>query len=329
MPDLIIPKAGGGARVSGSVAARFAEVGFNPRALRTLDTLRKEEWNLFDTAVVNVARQRLNGIADLQSRGLTMNLQNGLGTMTFQWEDVSDMTAANINMDGVTAGEHDRVTFDLNTIPLPIIHKDFHINRRALEASRKLGQTLDTTQAEVAARKVIEQAESILFNGASSLTFGGGTLYGYTDHPDVNPVTLSENWDASGKTGEEILADVLAMINAAHSDFMFGPYVLYVPAAYWVILQDDFKTNSDRTILERIRAVSGIADVKPSDTLAANTVLMVQMQSDTVREIIGLQPTVVQWEEQGGMRMNFKVMAIMVPRIASDHEGKSGIVVLS
>ncbi len=46
-------------------------------------------------------------------------------------------------------------------------HKDFRINIRALEASRKLGQTLDTTMVGLATRLVTERLETILFNGLS------------------------------------------------------------------------------------------------------------------------------------------------------------------
>jgi hypothetical protein len=36
--------------------------------------------------------------------------------------------------------------------------------------------------------------------------------------------------------------------------------------------------------------------------------------------------TTVQWEEQGGLLLNFKIMAIMVPQLRADHNGNTGIV---
>jgi hypothetical protein len=39
----------------------------------------------------------------------------------------------------------------------------------------------------------------------------------------------------------------------------------------------------------------------------------------------GLQPTTVQWDSHGGMVMNFKVLAIMVPRIKTDSASQSGV----
>lgn len=322
--DLLIPNGNGGYKASGEVAEIVAS-GLNVNQFRTNDTLQYEEWQALDTSVVQIARQRLVAVNDLVSRGLTMNLTNGLGTTVLAWQDVSDMTAADVSMEGITEGNRDRVTYDTNYLPLPIIHKDFYISRRVLEASRKLGQPLDTTQAEVATRLVSDEIEDILFNG-ESITFGGGTILGYRTHGDRNSFTIPAAWDASGTGGTDIIRDIIDMLQLAHGDNMFGPYVLYLPTSYWTKFQDDFKTNSDRTILERIRAIEGIADVKVADTLPANNVVLVQMSADVVKEVIGMQPRVVQWESQGGMRLHFKVMAIMVPRIASDHDGRSGIV---
>ena len=324
--DFLVPNGNGGFKASGDVANVFAGGGLNINEFRTNATLRKDEWLELDSAVIEVARDRLNGVADLVSKGLTINLSNGLGTTVFQWEDMSDMTAANINMEGITEGERDRVTFDLNSIPLPIIHKDFYISKRVLEASRKLGQPLDVTQAEVAAKLVSEQIETILFNGASALTFGGGTLRGYTDHGDRNTFTIPAAWSASGTAGTDILRDLIDMMDLLHTDRMFGPYTLYLPTAYWTKLQEDFKTNSDRTIMERLGAVAGIESIKPADVLTANNVVLVQLSSDVIKEVVGLQPTVLQWETQGGMRLHFKVMAIMLPRVASTNSSQSGIV---
>lgn len=324
MPDFLIPDGKGGFRAQGAVAEQFA-AGLSVNSLRTNTVLQKEEWLQLDTAVAQVATERLGAVADLISRGLITRIPNGLGTTVFQWEEMSDMTAAEVNMDGVTDGERDRLTFGLNSIPLPITHKDFWISRRVLEASRNGGAPLDTTTAEVAGRLVAEQIENILFNGASALTFGGGTLRGYLDHPDRNLVAGGPPDWAGADTGELILTDVIAMIDAAHADNMFGPYLLYIPPTYFTAMLEDFKANSDKTILQRIMEIPSIADVRTVDQMAVDEVLLVQMTSDVVKEIIGLPPTVVQWETHGGMRVHFKVMAIMVPRIASDRENKSGV----
>ena len=241
----------GGIVINGKAYATVAQAllanGMNPNALRTNATLRKDEWKQFDEAIIMVAQNRLVGVADLMSRGLVYNIANGLGTTVLEYEDVSDIEAAQVSMDAVTRGDGDRVEFDINYLPLPITHKDFQINIRVLEASRKLGNPLDTTMAELAARKVAEKNEEYLFRGASSFAFGGGIIRGYVDALNRNPVTLSTDWDASACTGEDILDDCRAMKQASIDALHYGPWVMYIPTAYETVLDDDFKAASDKT----------------------------------------------------------------------------------
>lgn len=297
--------------------------GFDPQCLRINSVLRKDEWIEFDKALVPIARQRLRGVQDLISAGLTLTLGNGMGTTILQWEEISDMGPADVSMDGVTRGVHDRVKFDLASLPIYIVHKDFHVNLRHLEASRKLGVPIDTTQIEVATRKVADEVENILFNG-NSLTFAGSSVTGYRTAGSRNLKTIGTTWDTA--TGAQIIADVLSMISLANGDNMFGPYVLYIPVGHWNNMLNDYKSESDKTIMERILGIDGISQIRVSDTLPANNVLMIQMTKDVVDLVIGMQPRVVQWDTEGGFQTNFKVLTIMVPRIKNDFEGNSGIV---
>jgi len=52
---------------------------------------------------------------------------------------------------------------------------------------------------------------------------------------------------------------------------------------------------------------------------------MVQMTSDVIRMVVGMEITTVQWETNGGMLQNFKVMGIIVPQIRSDINSLCGI----
>jgi len=302
-----------------------------PKAVRVFAnaTLRKDEWKALDTAVVQAAQERLVGVADLYARNLVYRIGNGLAKTVLEYEDLSELTGAEITMDAITPSQKDRPNYELKYLPLPIVHKDFSFNARVLAASRTTGQPLDTTTAQMAARVVSEKIEDMLFNGTSSFTYGGGTIYGYLDHPQRNTVTLSTNWDASSKTGEDILDDVRAMKQASIDARHYGPWVLYVPTAYETVLDDDFKANSDKTIRQRILEIGGIQDVKVVDKLPANKCVLVQMTEDTVRIVEGMAITTVEWDSMGGLVTDYKVMTIMVPQIRADQNGNCGITVLS
>lgn len=311
-----------GGKAFGNVAQRLLASGMNVNALRTNDTLRYDEWKNYDEAVVKAYQKRLVGIADLRSRGLVYNIADGLGTTVLQFEDQSDITDANMSMDGITRGDNDRPEYSMKYLPLPIIHKDFQINVRALTASRKGNSPLDTTMAELAALKVAQKQEKLLFQGSSSYAFGGGTIYGYIDFPNRNLET-TVNWTSA--VGADILGDVLSMKEKLQNDMCFGPYVIYVPTTVDTHLDDDFKANSDLTIRQRLLQVAGIADVKVSDFLATQNIIMVQMDSQTVRLVEGLPLTNVEWQIEGNMIFKFKVMTIAVPQLRADQAGNCGI----
>ena len=300
----------------GNVAQRLQACGMKTNALRSCATLRKDEWKQYDQAVVKAAQQRLVGVADLYSRNLVYRIGNGLGKTVLEYEDMSDREDAQVSMDAVTRGRRDGVEFDINYLPLPIIHADFFVNARVLAASRTTGDPLDVTMAEQAARKVAEKAESILFTGLSTFTFGSGSIYGYMDFPFRNTVTLGTSWPSD--TAANILTDVLnakqASINARH----YGPWVLYVPTSYETTLDKDYDSTRGNTVRQRILALNGIMDVKVADFLTTDNVLLVEMSSETVRMVEGMQVTTVEWETEGGMIHNFKVMAIMVPQLRAD-----------
>lgn len=328
MIDSLNLATGGAVQAYGSVASRLLSNGMRVNALRTADVLRKDEWKQYDQAIVDVARSRLVGVGDLLNAGLRFDLTNAMGTTILEWEQVSDMNDAEISMSGVTEGQNDTVTFNLDQLPIPIVHKDFNINIRKLEASRSTGQSLDTTQARISARKVAELNETILFDG-SSMVFGGGkTIQGYTNATNRNTGSLTADWALVGTTGEQILDDILAMRGALVADNMFGPYMVYVPIDYDNKLDEDFKAASDKSIRQRLSEVSGLIDIKPSNNLTgggSGEVIMVQFTDEVVDMVVGQQPANVQWEGLGGFVTYFKVLSILVPRVRNDILLQSGI----
>ena len=329
---------GASLQASGRVAEALLRNGFNVQSLRTNDVLRKEEWVHYDRTIVDVARARMASVGDLLARGLRYPLANALGTTVIEWERMSDMSPAQIDMSGVTPAERDRVAFDLTSIPVPITHKEFEINIRVLEASRRTGQPLDTTQAAISARKLSEMNEQVLFDGH---VLGGGRstvnqIYGFRTYPDRNVAALSFDWSAIGvdNYGEKLIRDILNLIAEAKKDYFYGPFQLYIPEEVFTLWGDDYKAGSDKSIMMRVLEIAGIESIMPTHHLsvspdgstAGTEVLLVQMSQDVVEMVDGMQPTPVQWDSMGGLKMHFKIMSILLPRFKSDMGDRCGIV---
>jgi len=335
----------------GDVADKLLACGFNPSVLRPFlgsdgrsymtvikngvasaqpimnatATLRYEDWKILDDVIVKVAKQRLRAVADLRAAGNSYTIPNGMGKTVLQTETQSDIDAATVSMDGLVAGPNDRPVFELTNLPLPIISKDFSFSARQLEASRSGGSPLDTSTAELAARRVAEMAEQLLIGVASSYTYGGGTLYGYTNFPSRITRTITAP-TAVGWTGGTLIDEILAMRQDAYDAYHYGPFMLYNSPAWDRYLDADLKAASDRTLRERINAIEGFSPLKTLDYLTDYDIVMIQMTSDVAREIIGMDITSLQWDSNGGLLKNFKVMAILVPQLRADQNGNTGIV---
>jgi hypothetical protein len=307
---------------SGNSARRLLERG--PTALRTNTTLLYDEWKLFDNTVMQIARERLVLATELLRRGLRYPLPDALGVLQLMWQRMGDINDAELTMTGLPEADKDHPDFDLLSMPVPMIHKEFTYDLRYLRMTRRNGQQIDTVHGEIAARKVMEKIEGLILSGASIAT-NLGNIYGLLNQPQRNTGGVSANW-ATAATGEQMVADVTAMITAAYADHMYGPYLLFVPTAVYIRMSEDYKVNGDLTILQRLMQIPGLDGILPSERLTGTTILLVQMTSDVLQLVDGIQPTMVEWDGRGGFELNFMIFAIMLPRVRADYNGQSGIV---
>jgi hypothetical protein len=172
----------------------------------------------------------------------------------------------------------------------------------------------------------------MFFNGpggtatAATYVYGGGTIYGCRNFTSRNTYTTMADWGSSGITGQEVLKDVLNMKQLLINDMFFGPYMIYIPTAYETVLDDEFKTNSDKSVRQRILEIDKIAGIQVADKLPDDNVIMMQMTQETVRMVVGFQPMMLEWNTMGGMQFEYKVLGIMVPQFRADSAGNCGIV---
>jgi uncharacterized linocin/CFP29 family protein len=292
-------------------------------------TLLRLEWQLLDEVVVRAALPRLRAVADIRGRGLQFTIPNGMAKTVLQTQAQSAMTAATMSMDGLAESAGDRPVYDLTNLPLPIIHKDFSFSARQIAVSRNGSMPLDLSVAESAARRVAEGAEQLLLGVAGSYAYGGGTVYGFTNFPSRITKALTDPTDSTW-TPRTLVQEVLSMRQLSQAALHYGPWIMYTSLAWDQYLDEDLNTSSANasniTLRDRLRRIEGIEDIVTLDYLNGYDALLVQLTSDVVREVVGMDITTVQWETKGGMELNFKVMAILVPQVRADFNGNTGIV---
>lgn len=290
-------------------------------------TLRKDDWILLDTAIIRAATSRLAAVAAFRSRNLVHTIPNGMGVTVLQSQSQSDINDAEISINGVRESRNDRPQFDLVNLPLPIIHKDFNLYLREIEASRRGGSPLDTTTAELAGVKVAELAEKLTIGTGGAFSFGGGNIYGLTNYPDrITADQLTLPTDTSW-TPQLFIAELLAMKQQSVDAKHFGPWIVFNSPAWDPYLDDDYSAaKGDNTLRERALKIKNLADMVTLDFMTGYQIVMVQLTPDVMRMVMGMDVTTLQWEEKGGLEFHFKVMTIQVPQLRSDYNGNTGIV---
>jgi len=331
----------------GSIAARLLAANFSPRVLRPYTladgrcvvanargdgvemvhnaSLGYDDWKQIDNTVQETLKSRLTVVNMLVRRGLVYNMGNGMGKTVLQSDAISGMTAASLSMIPAVKGPGDSVAFEPYLLPLPIASKPFTVDIRTLNNSRSGGTPLDTAGVSAATRVVAEAIEDS-FCANQTFPAAGGTVYSLVNQPDRNTVNLTTAWSDPGVDGDDVLADVLEMKQAALNDSAYGPYALLVPAGWSSKLDTIRNATSDKTTRQCILEIEGIQECLIAPRLPADEAVLVQLTPDVIQVVDAMAVTPLQWETDGGMLQHFLVAGIQVPRIRADYNGASGVV---
>ncbi len=288
-------------------------------------TLRRDEWMQIDDVVSRAVRNRLRLVSDIRGAGLEFRV-NGMSKTVLESSTMTRAGRATLSMDPARISEGDRPEFDQAYLPLPICHYDVYFNLREIAVSRNGGQPLDTVMVEEAGISVAEEIEQLTLGTLDTYTYGGGTIYGMLNFPSRATVDLTAPTDSSW-TGALLIDEVLSMRGEASDRHRYGPYILYVSPDWAQYLDADYSASKgDNTVRDRILKIEGITEIRQLDYLTGFQFILIEMTARNIRMVIGLEVTTIQWDTIGGMRQNFKVMALQVPQLRTDGDGNSGVV---
>jgi hypothetical protein len=294
--------------------------------LATNALLRIDQWRMIDTQVSTVVRQNLRVASALRAAGLSRSVPNAFAKQYILSENRGDMTPAKLGMDPVAKSNNDRVEYNNQIVPLPVIWKDFSFTARELAASQSDGgEGLDVSGITEATRKCVELAESLVL-GQIGYSFGGGNVYGLTNYPGRETATLT-NPTLTTWTADVLIAEIIAMREVLRQKGFSGPFGAVYSGAWAEYFDRDYSTlKGDNTVGERVRQISEITTWVQSDTLAGFQIVLLSMQQSVFRIIDGMDFRAVQWDTAGGMEQHFKIMGIVVPEARGDFYGTTGIV---
>lgn len=295
-------------------------------AINTPATLSWDAWKYMDRKLVRQARPRLRVWGDLVGAGLTFDHPDAMGSPILQEQTMTDFGFASVSMDGVRETDRDRPIFDIRNFPLPIVHGSYQFTARQLAAARRGVMNLDSGSSEQIIRKIVERIEGMCLGTAASYSYGGGTIYGLTNHP--NRITKAMTLPTAGGWQPSVFIDeILDTIQDLQDDQFNGPYGLYYSPAWGQYLDGDYSDSyGGETLRTRLAKVEDITfRRKVHYGLSGFQVILFQLTEDVIRAINGLKMTTLQWDSNGGLVKNYKILAIMVPQLRTNADDEIGI----
>lgn len=279
------------------------------RALVENNTLREDQTREIDETLTRVARRDLVAVRDVM--GLQAPLGKGIGATTFEFDRIAPVGEAKQGMSILDLGDEDLVNFSRTAIPVPVTASKFRLDARQLAAGVGMGESVDMVNVEEHARAVAEKLEDTLCNG-SSVVLGGNSLPGYTNLTGRDTQSFSSSaWSAlTPPSLSAAVTDVLTMRAALRADGFTGPYILYIPSNFEQVIDDDYKSESDRTLRERLMAIDGVTAIKVLPALADSNVLLVQMTRSVVTYAVGQIMTTVTWATHGGLASHWAILEV-------------------
>ena len=275
------------------------------------------------TKDVLAAREFLNvGIQDLIGAGLSQ--PGSINKTLVQYETMNTFDAT-VSMNGSNRTEN-QTTYAPNWIPQPIYHTDFRIPWREEGFSYK-----ESDGIMESVYRVNEMQDKVLFLGADlgvQVSGQAAPLYGYLNHPNTITATISD-WslpaNADAITGEAVT--LVSELFVGGRVMEPNSVTMYVATDVWSMLQQDYASQKgDRTILERIKAISEIGDVKPQKDIPSKGVCLVELRPRTVQLSLAQSPIAVPWVKGHDLEDGrFTVYSCMVAKIKADRSGKAGV----
>lgn len=310
-----------------AVMSRLAKQG-SVKNYRAATPMPKNSGEQIDKLVTKVRRTKLVLVDSALSAGLGVPMPNWIGTLMLTSHRLGEAGFAKRGMlPGV--GEKQKAEYEPFSVPIYVTWDDFGFNARELAAAEQNGTPLDTAAGEQAIRNDNEAIEDALINGA--IAVNGMTTPGMIGAATVRQYKDNELWTAAGHDGADILTDVMNAVGDLQGMGFDGPYVIAAGTGESNKLTDDYKSATSGTIYERVLARRDIiAKILTAPKLPAGKVLVYQETNDVFDIIVGQMPAVVSYPaDPSGWATDYMALACVVPRVKSNINGDTGIVLLT
>jgi len=284
-----------------------------------------DAWRRIDARAQSLARSRLQVFNRLAQAS---TIPVSIADLVNFYPQISDSGEVLVSMDGRNQAKADAAVVKYVGTPVPVLTSSARMGWRQMEVIRKGGGMIDTTSIANNQRKIAEKLEDMALNGLPGVAVGSDTIYGLRTLPSRN--TFSHAFTLATATGAQWLAAFKQAIAAALGDNNYGRITVFVNQGdYTAADTTDYAANYSGTILQRLKAISQIADIVPASSVPANEILgIADLDTGEWGGILSAMPMTTRPKSRSEPEDDyvFSVITASAPQFRSDYNGQSAFV---
>jgi uncharacterized linocin/CFP29 family protein len=266
--------------------------------------ISEEQYKLLDQKVYYAARKVAVGRWLLPFYGPL-----GLGVQQVSHDVLTEVSDALINFVFQTENQ-DIINLTRNNLKIPVISKEFEIDRRDLESARRFGTPIDMSVAASAAYKVAILEDELILLGyaADGTNFDINGLYNAAG----NDYSTSKVFSTAGN-GLVACAGAMDLLMA---DNIFGPYNLVLnPTQFMQLKAHELSAGSGRIEFDVVKDLIG-GNIFASPIMTANKGMMLPLPNDMFFDLAAAADLTVETEIlQKTKSLYGRVFECVVPRV--------------
>lgn len=286
--------------------------------------LPSEFWRQVDTDIGTVPRQVLSVFNDLAA---SVSRPVPVGPKEFAYAVANDSGNAHVSLDGVWSGGIDNPEFAHFSTAVPVYQDKFRISWRDFEAARANGWSLDMAARDNSLNAVARGLEDSVLNGNAAIVVNGVAHTGLRTNP--GRATRTTAVALNGATGAQWVTEITATLKLLHAANYREPATIYLNWDDWFYAGNtDFSLTQSpgKTILQRVREISGIAAIVPASRVPVSEIIALVKQRQTVQLLSAMPLAVVpQFRANADDPYDFKAIAVAGLQLRQDGNGGMGV----
>jgi uncharacterized linocin/CFP29 family protein len=266
--------------------------------------ISEEQYKLLDSKVYAAARKILIGRQLIPFYGPL-----GLGVQQVSHDVLTEMADAIMSFVFQTESQ-DIINLTRTNLKVPVLSKEFEIDRRDIESSRRYGTPLDLSAAGSAAYKVALLEDDLIINGyaadGTNLDING--LYNAAG----NDYSTTKDFGTAGNA----LAAVAGAMDLLMADSIFPPYNMVLnPTQFMEAKAHELSTGSGRIELDVVKELIG-GNIFATPTMAAAKGMLLATPNDMFFDLAVAQDLTTETEILPKTKNLYgRVFECVVPRI--------------